>query len=337
MHIGVLSNIFKEHTENKEVENDLYEIGTSVKNALDSSGHKTTFFDANRNTFKQLKDKKIDIAFNVCERFENDAHKEPYIAEMLEKIKIPFTGSSYSTISLCNNKSRIKELLVKHKIPTPKFQIFEKGDEKISNNLRFPLIVKPTLEHNSIGITQNSIANSENELREKIKNIIYKFKQPCLVEEFIEGRDIEVGILGNGNNLEVLPLAQVEYEKFKGNKNELIFSYEGKWNKRLDIYGDYIFPDNITNHIELKIKNIAADLYNLVGLRDYGRIDFRLSEDNIPYVLEINANPGLSKDCSSPQAYKHLGLEHNELINKILNHALERYNGEIKKSIIIEK
>lgn len=336
MHIGVLSNIFKEHTENKEVENDLYEIGTSVKNALDSSGHKTTFFDANRNTFKQLKDKKIDVAFNVCERFENDAHKEPYIAEMLEKIKIPFTGSSSSTISLCNNKYRIKKLLVKHKIPTPKFQIFKKGDEKISNDIHFPLIVKPTLEHNSIGLNQDSIVNSKEKLKEKIKNIIDNFNQPCLVEEFIKGKDIEVGIIGNKNKLEVLPLAEVGYKNFKGNKNGLIFSYEEKWDKNLDTYGDYVFPNDIPKEVELEMKKISEYLYNLVGLRDYGRIDFRLSEDNIPYVLEICVNPGLSEVCSMPEAYEHMGLKYDDLINKILNHALERYNGEIKKSVIIE-
>lgn len=327
MHAGVLSNIFKEYV-NKDVENDLSEVGTLVKKYLDSSGFETTLFDVDKNTFSQLKEKKIDIAFNVCERFENDSHNESYIAEMLEKFKIPFTGSSSSTISLCNDKAKIKEILVKHKISTPKFQIFEKDDEKIKEGITFPLIVKPTLEHNSIGISQDSIVNSEEELKEQVKCIINDFKQPCLVEEFIKGKDIEVGILGNDNDLEVLPFAEVEYAKFKGDKNELIFSYEGKWNEQIDTYGDYIFPSNIPKEVELKMKEISEYLYNLIGLRDYGRIDFRLSEDNTPYVIEVCVNPGLSKVCSSPLAYKHLGLKHSDLINKILNHAIKRDNIE---------
>ena len=327
MHIGVLSNCFQTNTENKEVENDLYEVGTSIKKALYSSGYKTTFFDVNKKTFSELKEKKIDFAFNVCERLESDPHKEHYVPEMLEKIKIPYTGSDSTAISLSNNKAAIKELLVKYNIPTPKFQIFRNGKESLK--LKFPLIVKPNSEHNSIGITKDSVVYSEEELRKKVKNIIINFNQPCLVEQFIKGRDIEIGILGNKNNLEILPLAQVDYKNFKGNKNELIFSYEGKWYKNSDIYGDYIFPEDIPKLIELKMKKISAFIYNLVGTNDYGRIDFRLSEDNFPYVLEINVNPGLSKICSTPIAYEQLGFSYNNLINKIFNHALQRY--KIKK------
>tara|TARA_B100001971_G_C18212704_1_gene551769 strand:+ start:519 stop:1529 length:1011 start_codon:yes stop_codon:yes gene_type:complete len=332
MHVGILSNFFKTNSGNKEVEDDLFEVGTLIKKALDSSGHKATFFDVNKDTFNDLKEKKIDFTFNVCERFENDPHKEHLVPEMLEKLKIPYTGSGSIAISSANNKAVTKELLVKHNISTPKFQIFKDYNDRIKDDLQFPLIVKPTLEHNSIGITQNSVVNSETELRECVKNIIKNFKQPCLVEEFIKGRDIEIGILGNGDNLEILPLAEVGYEKFKGNKNELIFSYEGKWNTKSDVYGDYIFPKDIPESIELKMKKIAAYLYNLAGINDYGRIDFRLKEDNTPYVIEITANPGLSMVCSASEAYKHMGLKYSDLINKIFNHALERY--KIKKSEI---
>jgi len=334
MHIGILSNIFNTNTENKEVYDDLFEIGLSIKKVLDSSGYKTTFFDVNKKTFSELKGK-IDFAFNVCERFENDPHKEHLVPEMLDKLKIPYTGSSSGAILLSNNKAELKELLIKNNIITPNFQIFNDFSDKINNDLQFPLIAKPNSEHNSIGITKDSVVYSEEDLRKRVRYIINNFNRPCLVEEFIKGKEIEIGIIGNKDDLEILPLAQVKYMNYKGNKNELIFSYEGKWNKNSIIYGDYIFPKDIPGAVELNMKKIAALLYNLSGTQDYGRIDFRLSEDNIPYVLEMHSNPGLSKVCSTPMAFEHLGLSYEHLINKIINHALQRY--DIKKIEIASK
>ncbi|MFH0868370.1 MAG: ATP-grasp domain-containing protein [Candidatus Woesearchaeota archaeon] len=326
MRVGVLSNRFTYSSGNKEVEADLSEVAESIQKSLSSLGYEIIFFDVDSTDFNDFKKKNIDVVFNVCERYKGDAHNEGLVIEMLENANVPFTGSPSSALKLCNDKAKIKELLIKHKISTPNSQIFKTGDEKINESFKFPLIVKPTLEHNSIGITDDAIVKSEEQLRRQVKKIIMEFKQPCLAEEFIKGKDIEINILGSGNDLKVLPLAEIEYEKYKGDKNEIFFSYENKWNEESDVYGDYIFPDNIPKDVESKMKEIAVYLYKLTGLRDYGRIDFRLTKDNVPYVIEVTANPGLSEVCSSPEAYEHMGLSYGDLMRDILNYALKRYN-----------
>tara|TARA_Y100000310_G_scaffold251715_1_gene258293 strand:- start:12864 stop:13940 length:1077 start_codon:yes stop_codon:yes gene_type:complete len=327
MRIGVLSNIFRSYTEMKEVEEDLVEVGEGVKKALEHYGHEVIFFDVNEKTFEILRKSKIDIAFNVCERFNGNSLFEPHVAAMLELLELPYTGSGPLTLATCINKARVKEILMHHQIPTPRYQVFYSKNKKLDENMKFPLLIKPSQMDNSIGINQDAVVNNEIDLRKKVDKVIRTYNQPALVEEYIEGRDLDVGILGNGRNLVNLPIAEIEYQGFSSNQRK-IFSYEAKWLKDSEIYNkiDYKYPTNIPKYLELKIKKIAADVYNVLGCRDYGRVDIRLSEDNIPYVLEMNPNPGISIDCSTPKVAKLLGLEYHEMIYKILVNALGRYN-----------
>lgn len=323
MKVGVLYNTIKS-SKLKEVEEDLEEFAINVIESLSHHGHDVVKINADKNFFSNIQDKKLDFVFNICERFENDYYFEPHVAGMLELAKIPFTGSDSATLNICNNKVRSKEILIANNIPTPKFQVFHSHSDKLDSNLEFPLIVKPKQQENSIGITENSIVYDGKSLRNRIKYVREKFNEESLVEEFIKGDDVEISIIGNGNDLMILPFAKVGYEKMKKIPEDKIFSYHSKWETESDHYGDYVeakLPSEITE----KIKEISIKVFRLFNIKDYGRVDFRLTKDHKPYVIEVTANPGLSKCCSTLEAGLWIGMDHKEIINKIFEAARKRY------------
>jgi D-alanine-D-alanine ligase len=335
--VAILSNIFQNDSELKEVEEDLMEFGTAVKSALEEAGHETVFFDVNETTFEQLRNSDIEFAFNVCERFNGSSLFEPHIASMLELLNIPYTGSGPLTLATCINKVRVKEILMHHGILTPNYQVFYSRNKKLDSELKFPLIVKPVAMDNSIGITKDAIVNNEEELRSRISYILRTYDQPALVEEFIEGKEITVGVLGNGRSSMVLPPSEVLFNSSKS--EDTIYSYEAKWLKDTDSWKNIniVCPAELPKYQEYRIKRIALQVYHILGCRDYGRIDFRLSKEGVPYVLELNPNPGISPVTSEneqpefiPHAAMKAGMTYNELILKIFNEALERNNMTIK-------
>lgn len=206
--------------------------------------------------------------------------------------------------------------------------------------MKFPLIVKPAQMDNSIGIDNNAIVNDEKELQSKVGYINRTYNQPALVEEYIPGRDLDVGVIGNGFNAKVLPIAEVSYNGLSNSFNK-IFSYEAKWDKQCELYRvtDYLFDMDVPKCVEARIKRIALDLYRILDLRDYGRVDIRLGEDNVPYVLEMNPNPGISCDCSTPMAAESLGMSYDDMIEMILENALDRYNlkNQVQPVVIAQK
>ncbi len=334
MHVGVLSNIFHDFSGNKEVEDDLMMVGKLVIGALKSYGHKVEFFDVNEKTFEKLRKSNIDIAFNVCERFNGSSLLEPHVAAMLEMLNIPFTGSPHLTLATCINKVRVKEILLQNGIPTPRYQVFYYRNKKLDPGLRFPLIVKPSRMDNSIGITNDSVVHNEKELRSKVYNIIKTYDQPALAEEYIDGLDINAGILGNNGNAYNLPLNKVIYNDLSPEFNR-IYSYEAKWEEESEIFKKRSYESaNLPKYLDAKTKRIAMDVYKILEVRDYGRVDIRLSKEGIPYVLEMNPNPGISLDCNIPMAASLAGMEYQEMINKIFEFALKRYG--IENDIITE-
>lgn len=338
MKVAILSNTFKENTEYKEVEEDLTEVGNAVKRVLEAAGHKAIFFDVNEKTFEELRKSDIDMAFNVCERFNGSSLFEPHIASMLELLNIPYTGSGPLTLATCINKVRVKEILMHHGILTPNYQVFYSRNKKIDPELKFPLIVKPVCMDNSIGITADAVVNNEEELRSKVSYILRTYDQPALVEEFIDGKEITVGVLGNGRNSSILPISEVSFKNWPEDESK-VYSYEAKWLKDSDEWKGVSIdcPANVPKYQEYRIKRTALQVYNVLGCRDYGRIDFRLSKDGVPYVLEMNPNPGISPFISEgeqpdliPFASQKAGLSYDELIMKIFNEALERNNMTIR-------
>jgi len=338
MKVAILSNLFKKESDFKEVEDDLMEVGNSVKHALETAGHQTVFFDVNETTFEQLRNSDVEFAFNVCERFNGSSLFEPHIASMLELLNIPYTGSGPLTLATCINKVRVKEILMHHGILTPNYQVFYSRNKKLDPELKFPLIVKPVCMDNSIGITDDSVVHDEEELKYRISYILRTYDQPALVEEFIDGKEITVGVLGNGRTATVLPISEVLFKNWPEGR-DMIYSYEAKWLKETDSWRGVSIecPAELPKYQEYRIKRIALQVYSILGCRDYGRIDFRLSNEGVPYVLEMNPNPGISPVLSDdeqpdfiPCAAVKSGMTYDGLILKIFNEALERNNLTIK-------
>ena len=327
MKAGVLYNLTKS-SETKEVEDDLMGMVKGIKKSLEGYGHEVFLINADENLFQNLKKREIEIVFNVCERFNDNSLFEPHVAAMLELSGIPFTGSDYSTLFACNNKIKTKEILNAYKISTPKYQVFYSCDEKLNSGLKFPLIVKPRQQENSIGITGDAIVHDEEKLRKRIKYVNETFKEEALVEEFIKGEDIEVGVIGNDDELFILPIAKVGYEKLSKVGEDKIFCYGSKWDLKSKNYGDYVESD-LPEDVEEKLKKLATRIYKLFNIKDYGRIDFRLTKNNEPYVIEVTANPGLSEVCSTPEAAEWINISYKELINKIFESALKRYKNDL--------
>ncbi|MFA8298832.1 MAG: ATP-grasp domain-containing protein [Hyphomicrobiales bacterium] len=306
-------------TQNKEI----YPEKTikTIKEALISLGHKVYIADGNQNIIAELQsiiadDNIIPFAFNISYGIQGES-RYTHIPALLEMLGIPYTGSSPTGHTLALNKAVTKVIWKDKNIPTPDFMVVKKDDNITSlkySNKKYPVIVKPIMESVSQGL---SIANNKTELKNTLYKTIDKFKQDILVEQFIPGREFTVSILGNNSSIEILPITEID---FKGNPNA-IYSIEDKL-----IYSrQKRCPANISQELEHRVKEISKKAYQVIGIKDYARIDIRMDKEGNLFLLEINAMASLKEESSLPIAAKAAGYTYKELISKILNVAIDRY------------
>ena len=311
---------------------DMSEVGVveemdDIKDALNSIGYKTTVFNVDSDVFRMidyLRAEKPDIIFNLVESVENQSIHEMHIAGLFELMKIPYTGAGPMALGLALNKPRVKELLLYHGIRTPLFKEFRPADKVAQCELSFPMIVKPSREDASVGIDDRSVVCNLNELRRRVRYIIEEFGQPALVEEYVDGRELNVAILGSLDPI-VLPISEIDFSGLTPAMHKIV-SYEAKW-----IPGTVAFqgtkgvcPAVLHPRLENEIRTMAMRCFRLIGCRDYARVDFRLSADGTPYVLEINPNPDISEDAGFARSTRTFGLKYPEAIGKIVESALAR-------------
>lgn len=320
----------------------------AVQRALSNSNHQTKIVPVALDVYKlinELKEDRPDIIFNLCESLDGDPTQEMNIASLFELLKIPYTGSRALTLGLALNKPRVKEILYFYQIPTALHYICsnpnkynENGFERIKD--KFPLIVKPSREDASIGITNDSVVYDEYYLQKRIQYIVEEYKQPALVEEFIDGREINVSVVGNvindENDLIVFPLSEIDFTELPKEYPKIV-SYNSKWMyKTIEFTGTKaVCPaKNVSKELEEKISTLAKRVYTILGAADYARVDFRV-RDNIPYVLELNPNPDIASDVDEDTGFtrsgKAYGWTYEELIQRIINFAWERWQREFNK------
>ena len=267
----------------------------------------------------------VDMVFNIAEGVEG-RFRESEVPAILDYLNIPYTGSNTFSLALALNKSLTKKILKAENIPTPNFQTFIKGDEILNPELRFPLIVKPNCEGSAKGIDKTNVVRAKVELYKKIRQIINLYQQEALVEEFIEGRELTVGILENGK-ISILPILEIDFSGCK-NSGEYFYSWrmkEYQGNVEMGLVPAFHCPASLPKDTELKVKEAALATHRAIGCLDISRTDIRLDKFNTPYVLEINPLPGLDpKDSNfSAMAYA-AGMEYEDLIEAILLSASER-------------
>jgi D-alanine-D-alanine ligase len=332
--VGLTYNLRRKVGANENLPEDFYiefddaETVEAIALALRRGGCKVIKIEANLDAYSKLRRLKPDIVFNIAEGLHGEA-RESHIPVILEMLRIPYTGSGPTTLAICLDKALTHKILSAHGIPSPKFQVFKRADEKISDDLSFPLVIKPLAEGSSKGVRSSSLVKDEQSLRKQLSWVIKTYNQPAIAEEFLPGREFTVGLIGNESPI-VLPIVEIRVDKLPSGASP-IYSYEAKWiwdtpEKPLDIFE---CPANIPLNLENKIKDIAAQTFKVLNCRDLCRIDMRLDVKGEPRVLEVNPLPGLipNPDAHSclPEAARAAGLTYDQLICTILWQALKRY------------
>lgn len=301
----------------------------AVKNALEKAGHEVTLVEADEFAYEKFKSERPDIVFNMAEGYGGSA-RESYIPAMLEMLGIPYTASDPVTIGLCHDKSRCKEVLSYYNIPTPSFYITGaavNGYPKV----KFPSFVKPLHEGSSKGIYNSSLVRNNAELNREILRIRHDYNQPSIIEDFLEGREFTVAVLGNGEKTRVLPIVEINLSCVPDGFNP-VYSYEVKWffdtrENKLDIF---TCPAKISAKLRKRIEKICLDAFKVLRIKDWARIDVRCDKDENPYIIEINPLPGIlpNPDDNScfPKAAREVGISYDKLIQTVLNLAIQRYN-----------
>ncbi len=287
---------------------------------------RTTFSTAARNPSSALAKCGADLVFNLIESYAGDDTKEMHVGAFLDLLEIPYTGAGPHAVTLAQDKSIAKKMFAFHGIQSPYFATSYRGAIDHAHDISFPLIVKPTSEDGSIGIDAAAVVTSVKELMERVHYIQTEFDSPALIEEYIEGREIYAAILGNYENARALPLVELDLSKLPEGMAK-IASMDVKFMKDTDAYKltKSAIAEGLDEETEAKLTETALKAYRAVKLRDYGRIDMRLSSKGEVYVIEANPNPWLSSGQEFAMAAKKSGLSYTQMIGEIVDLAMARH------------
>jgi len=265
----------------------------------------------------------IDIVFNLCESVDDDPLLVGHPAAVLELLRLPFTGSSAMALTVSTDKVLVKRAMQAAGIPTPGFFLYQGGTVTPPPDLAFPLLMKPRWQDASIGIDQESLLRSPVGIEVALAAHFQRFG-PLVVEEYLEGREFNVSLLGYPDP-KVLPLAEIDFTGFPAGLFQIV-GYRAKWDEDSPEYctTNRVFPSNLPAALADGLRRVAAECFHLFDLRDYGRVDLRLDGRGRVQVLEINANPCLSPDAGFPAAAAASGLGYTAMVNELLNLASKR-------------
>ncbi|MBU0767330.1 ATP-grasp domain-containing protein [Patescibacteria group bacterium] len=302
--------------------------GESVRNVLEERGYHTELVDVSQMPLpiRKIQDANFNFVLNLCETDPNAPFLSTHIAALLEMLQLPFSGSGSATIAATLDKINVKKMLDYHGIPTPEWDFVEKIGEKINPNLKFPLMIKPAHADDFYGIAACSVVTNERELNNRLKTILQDMKQPALIEEYIEGDEIDACILGNGDEAEVLPLIRSVFDKMpKGHWH--IYTSDLMTEKYKDILKTIRVekPAKIPLKLNKLVSEIALDMFSIFDCRDFAEIEMRIDRDGNPFVLEINPNPGIEPTDFLTAAAKLAGYDYGELVESIIWSAVEWY------------
>jgi D-alanine-D-alanine ligase len=348
MRVAVLANLQKNAPtwpgmpEDRWDDLDSEETINAIVSALASGGHEATFLEGNLSLLDTLPRLKPDICFNICEGHWGDS-REAQVPAILEMLRIPYTGSGPLTLALALDKPMTKRVLWYHSLPTPPFQTFERVNEPLDPDMKFPLFVKPSREGTGMGVSADSIVQDESQLRAQLRRQFEKYDQTILVEHFIEGREVTVGLVGNlstpvarrlpddleapriSRGLHFFPPLEVDMSRYPAEEAGV---YTSRIKTELVHTFHYLCPAPLPAETVQELNWLAAATFRVTGSFDVGRIDFRLDahDNNKPYILEINPLPGLNPGYSDlPLEAQADGWTYDQLINRILEEAVDRY------------
>ncbi len=304
-----------------------------VSQALGELGHQPVTIGVHDRVFdllEALESAKADLVFNVCETFADDYRLEVNVAAVMEMARLRFTGSGTAGLLLAQDKILTKQLLEYHEVNTPHFLAFDGETFEAFGRMQFPLIVKPARTDASIGIGRHSVVNDREELNLRVREIRKTFDDEALAEEFIDGREVYVGVVGTPTRPEILPIVELDFGDWKAGEprvsdREVKFGPETAGSPRL------VMARDLPAETVARIERSALLAYRALKIRDYARVDFRISSTTgEPYVLEVNPNPYLEKQSELAMGAKERGLTYTQLIGRIVESAATRYQLKVK-------
>ena len=305
---------------------DEWKTERDVMAALQRIGHEVSAFGIYndiRPLLWELETNRPDIVFNLCEAVDGDRDQEPNLVGMLQMLKIPFTGAGPGPLRICKDKGLTKRILGFHRIRVPRFEVSHRSRPlKSLKGIKFPVITTPLGFEGSEGISQISLAKTEEDCLERINYVHEKLESDAIIEEFIDGREIYVGIIGR-DRLTVLPTRELFFHqapegmhKFATFKAKWDNSYREKWG----IDTDKASPMEAT--VERRLSDMCKRIYRLFEIDGYARIDLRISNTNEIVFIEANPNPSIAKDDDFALSAKEAGMTYDDLIGKIVNMAV---------------
>jgi len=302
------------------------EIG-AVETAVRSLGHQCFVVAIRDEIFSViywLKEIRPDVVFNLCEGVYGNSCWEMDIPALLDLFHIPYTGSPPLTLGLCQNKGKVKDILHAQGIQTPPYTIYDRPVRQVKKG-SFPVIVKPIHEDGSLGISKGSVVFDEAHLKKQIRYVIEKYGQPALVEEFVNGRELNVSVVEINGKVDVLPISEIDYSEFPAGVPR-ICGYEAKWIPESVEYqkSKPVCPAPLEAEMKKRLEQTAIRVFKLFECRDYARVDFRVDQDGRIYVIEVNPNPDISPQSGMSREIKAKGMTYVQFIEGLLEKALQR-------------
>jgi D-alanine-D-alanine ligase len=298
-----------------------------IFDALGKLGHEASYYvlDGRPQSLYGLGKCGADLIFNLTESYAGDDTKEMNVSAYMDLLGIPYTGAGPHAHFLAQDKATAKKMFAFHDIRTPFFATAYRGNIDHAHDVKFPLIVKPQSEDGSIGIDAAAVVTGVKELMERVEYVQNEFDSPALIEEYIEGREIYASVLGSYEKTEVLPLVELDLSKLPRGTPK-IASRDVKFETDSKAYKltKSTIVEDLDEATVQKLSETALAAYRAVKLRDYGRIDMRLTSEGEVYVIEANPNPWLSSKHEFAMAAKKSGRSYTQLIGEIVDMALER-------------
>ncbi len=331
MRVLVLYNLAtilkKGRQEDLACEQEITIIVPLVVELLRQRGYEVETLETDLNLWNELIRRKdqFDIVFNFAEGFGGANSQEVFVPALLEALEIRFTGASLRNFVLTRDKAKTNLILSTCGVPTPRRQVFYPDQEITEDNLHFPLIVKPVHEGASLGITYDSVVSGRDELITRVRNVFRLYRQPAIVEEFIRGREISIGCIGNRPNIRLLPPLEFVFDRLTPVLKRMR-SYEYKWGGGKEDMA----KANLSEDVVRRLLEYTRTAFLVMDCQDYARMDYRLSDTGEVFLLEVNCNPGIGPNSHGlnntlTMMASFEGCSFEDLIELILLTAKQRY------------
>jgi D-alanine-D-alanine ligase len=308
-----------------EQEQLAFKTGYDVVNTLRRARHEVRVLGVQhelRPIRQEVESFKPDIVFNLLEEFHGEPAYDQNVASYLELLRVPYTGCNPRGLILARGKDLSKKLVHYHRIPTPAFAVFPKNRKIVRpERLKFPLIVKSLSEDASLGIAQKSLVDTDEKLKERVQFVHEKLGTAAIAEQYIDGRELYVGMLGN-DRIRVLPVWELEFGEAASRIATAKVKFDVKYQEERGILQGP--AQDLPPEIHKRIHNLTRRICRTLELDGYARIDFRLSSDGVPYFLEANPNPEIARGEVFAESAAHDGMKYSEMLRRILALGMQR-------------